>query len=80
MIYRRQRYAQQIGLGIAGALIGGAIIGAGTQPYGYYGYPITGAGCCARRATGQAAEAHTSFKNFRRRMPVPQSECGSVAV
>ena len=27
-----------VGLGIAGALIGGAIIGA-TQPYGYYGYP-----------------------------------------
>ena len=27
-----------LGLGIAGALIGGAIIGA-TQPYGYYGYP-----------------------------------------
>ncbi|QDP26132.1 BA14K family protein [Bradyrhizobium cosmicum] len=27
-----------IGAGIAGALIGGAIIGA-TQPYGYYGYP-----------------------------------------
>ena len=27
------------GLGIAGALIGGAIIGAATQPYGYYGYP-----------------------------------------
>ena len=27
-----------IGLGIAGALVGGAIIGA-TQPYGYYGYP-----------------------------------------
>lgn len=26
------------GLGLAGALIGGAIIGA-TQPYGYYGYP-----------------------------------------
>jgi len=28
-----------IGLGIAGALIGGAILGAATQPYGYYGYP-----------------------------------------
>ena len=28
-----------VGLGIAGALIGGAIIGAATQPYGYYGYP-----------------------------------------
>ena len=27
-----------LGLGIAGALIGGAIIGA-SQPYGYYGYP-----------------------------------------
>ena len=27
-----------VGLGIAGALIGGAMIGA-TQPYGYYGYP-----------------------------------------
>jgi hypothetical protein len=26
-----------VGLGIAGALIGGAIIGA-TQPYGYYGF------------------------------------------
>jgi hypothetical protein len=26
------------GLGLAGALIGGAIIGA-SQPYGYYGYP-----------------------------------------
>jgi hypothetical protein len=28
-----------LGLGIAGALIGGAILGAATQPYGYYGYP-----------------------------------------
>jgi hypothetical protein len=28
-----------LGLSIAGALIGGAIIGAATQPYGYYGYP-----------------------------------------
>ena len=28
-----------IGLGIAGALIGGATIGATQQPYGYYGYP-----------------------------------------
>lgn len=28
-----------VGLGIAGALIGGAIIGATQQPYGYYGYP-----------------------------------------
>lgn len=34
----RRRYGPAIGLGIAGALIGGAIIGA-TQPYGYYGYP-----------------------------------------
>lgn len=34
----RRGYGPAIGLGIAGALIGGAIIGA-TQPYGYYGYP-----------------------------------------
>jgi hypothetical protein len=36
--YRRGYGGAAIGLGIAGALIGGAIIGA-TQPYGYYGYP-----------------------------------------
>lgn len=37
--YRRGwRGGAGVGLGIAGALIGGAIIGA-TQPYGYYGYP-----------------------------------------
>lgn len=34
----RRGYGPGIGLGIAGALIGGAILGA-TQPYGYYGYP-----------------------------------------
>ncbi len=34
----RRGYGPAIGLGIAGALIGGAIIG-GTQPYGYYGHP-----------------------------------------
>ncbi|MFZ2155327.1 MAG: BA14K family protein [Bradyrhizobium sp.] len=34
----RRGYGPAVGLGIAGALIGGAIIGA-TQPYGYYGYP-----------------------------------------
>ncbi len=34
----RRGYGPAIGLGIAGALIGGAIIGA-TQPYGYYGHP-----------------------------------------
>ncbi|QWG17341.1 BA14K family protein [Bradyrhizobium sediminis] len=33
----RRGYGPAVGLGIAGALIGGAIIGA-TQPYGYYGY------------------------------------------
>lgn len=41
--YRRSRRGGYrggagVGLGIAGALIGGAIIGA-TQPDGYYGYP-----------------------------------------
>lgn len=36
--YRRGYGGAAVGLGIAGALIGGAIIGA-TQPYGYYGYP-----------------------------------------
>jgi hypothetical protein len=37
--YRHHGYGgAAVGLGIAGALIGGAIIGA-TQPYGYYGYP-----------------------------------------
>ena len=36
--YRRGYGGAAIGLGIAGALIGGAILGA-TQPYGYYGYP-----------------------------------------
>jgi hypothetical protein len=36
--YRRGYGGPAIGLGIAGALIGSAIIGA-TQPYGYYGYP-----------------------------------------
>ncbi len=35
----RRGYGPAIGLGIAGALIGGAIIGATQQPYGYYGYP-----------------------------------------
>lgn len=35
-------YGPAIGLGIAGALIGGAIIGATQQPYGYYGYPGPG--------------------------------------
>lgn len=34
----RRGYGPAIGLGIAGALIGGAMIGA-TQPYGYYGHP-----------------------------------------
>jgi hypothetical protein len=34
--YRRGYGGAAVGLGIAGALIGGAIIGA-TQPYGYYG-------------------------------------------
>ena len=36
--YRRGYGGAAVGLGIAGALIGGAILGA-TQPYGYYGYP-----------------------------------------
>jgi hypothetical protein len=36
--YRHGHGGAALGLGIAGALIGGAIIGA-TQPYGYYGYP-----------------------------------------
>ncbi len=36
--YRRGYGGAAVGLGIAGALIGGAIIGS-TQPYGYYGYP-----------------------------------------
>lgn len=36
--YRHRGYGPAIGLGIAGALIGGAMIGA-TQPYGYYGHP-----------------------------------------
>jgi hypothetical protein len=36
--YRHGYGGAAVGLGIAGALIGGAIIGA-TQPYGYYGYP-----------------------------------------
>lgn len=35
----RRGYGPAIGLGIAGALIGGAIIGATQQPYGYYGHP-----------------------------------------
>jgi hypothetical protein len=34
----RRGYGPAIGLGIAGALIGGAMIGA-AQPYGYYGHP-----------------------------------------
>lgn len=34
----RRGYGPAIGLGIAGALIGGAMIGA-AQPYGYYGRP-----------------------------------------
>ncbi|MFH1340894.1 MAG: BA14K family protein [Pseudomonadota bacterium] len=38
MVRYRRGYGPAIGLGIAGALIGGAIIGS-TQPYGYYGYP-----------------------------------------
>jgi hypothetical protein len=38
--YRHHGYGgAAVGLGIAGALIGGAIIGATQQPYGYYGYP-----------------------------------------
>ena len=36
--YRHGYGGAAVGLGIAGALIGGAILGA-TQPYGYYGYP-----------------------------------------
>jgi hypothetical protein len=36
--YRRGYGGAAVGLGIAGALIGGAILGS-TQPYGYYGYP-----------------------------------------
>jgi hypothetical protein len=36
--YRRGYGGTAVGLGSAGALIGGAIVGA-TQPYGYYGYP-----------------------------------------
>ncbi|MGB8401853.1 BA14K family protein [Bradyrhizobium sp.] len=37
--YRHRHGGAAVGLGIAGALIGGAIIGATQQPYGYYGYP-----------------------------------------
>ncbi|MGA7998158.1 MAG: BA14K family protein [Bradyrhizobium sp.] len=37
--YRHGYGGAAVGLGIAGALIGGAIIGATQQPYGYYGYP-----------------------------------------
>lgn len=36
--YRHGYGGAAVGLGIAGALIGGAILGA-TQPYGYYDYP-----------------------------------------
>ncbi|MDO9059485.1 MAG: BA14K family protein [Bradyrhizobium sp.] len=38
MVRYRRNYGPAIGLGIAGALIGGAIIGS-SQPYGYYGQP-----------------------------------------
>ena len=37
--YRHGYGGAAVGLGIAGALIGGAIIGATQPPYGYYGYP-----------------------------------------
>jgi hypothetical protein len=40
-----------IGLGIAGALIGGAILGAATQPYGYYGYLLLPRSGLRRRAS-----------------------------